>query len=153
MSAQIIDGKKISDEIKAELKSEIEGLKRRGIVPGLAAVLVGSNPASALYVKMKAKACEQVGIFSEVIKKDDYLRHGEMVDLVTELNNRDYRRYPGAVTAAEPYRRAGHHHADGPAERCRWFSSGQPGAAVGRQFAIRTCDASGDFGAIGAIWS
>ena len=47
------------------------------------------NPEAIDYVKMKAKACEQVGIFSEVIKKDDYLRHGEMVDLVTELNNRD----------------------------------------------------------------
>jgi methylenetetrahydrofolate dehydrogenase (NADP+)/methenyltetrahydrofolate cyclohydrolase len=89
MPAEIIDGKKISDEIKSELKIEVEKLKQQGIVPGLAAVLVGSNPASALYVKMKAKACEQVGIYSEVIRKDDSFSHQEMVDLVGELNNRD----------------------------------------------------------------
>ncbi len=89
MGAVIIDGKKISDEIKAELKAEIDQLKSKGIVPGLAAVLVGSNPASALYVKMKARACQQVGIFSDVIIKDNNFTHARMIDLVDDLNNRD----------------------------------------------------------------
>jgi methylenetetrahydrofolate dehydrogenase (NADP+)/methenyltetrahydrofolate cyclohydrolase len=88
MPAEIIDGKKISDDIKSELKKELEQLKRQNIVPGLAAVLVGDNPASALYVKMKAKACEKVGIYSEVIKKDKATRHEEMADLVRDLNGR-----------------------------------------------------------------
>ncbi|UCC80567.1 MAG: bifunctional 5,10-methylenetetrahydrofolate dehydrogenase/5,10-methenyltetrahydrofolate cyclohydrolase [Candidatus Zixiibacteriota bacterium] len=89
MSAEIIDGKKISDDIKSELKAEIVRLKNQGVVPGLAAVLVGDNPASALYVKMKAKACEKIGIYSEVIKCENSTTHDEMVDLVSELNKRE----------------------------------------------------------------
>ncbi len=89
MSAEIIDGKKISDDIKSELKAEIEQLKNQGIIPGLAAILVGDNPASALYIKMKAKACEKIGINSEVIKRENSTTHEELVDLVTELNRRE----------------------------------------------------------------
>jgi len=89
MSAELIDGKKISSEIKAELKIEVEQLRLKGFVPGLAAVLIGSNPASALYVKMKAKACGLVGIFSDVITRDDSFTHEQMIELVDELNNRD----------------------------------------------------------------
>jgi len=88
MPADIIDGKKISEEIKSELKVEIQELKKKGIVPGLAAVLVGDNPASALYVKMKARACEKIGIYSEVISREYSTTHQQMVDLVKELNNR-----------------------------------------------------------------
>lgn len=89
MTAEIIDGKKISDDIKSELKIEVEKLKKQDIVPGLAAVLVGDNPASALYVKMKAKACEKIGIHSEVIKCEESTTHKEMVDLVADLNKRE----------------------------------------------------------------
>jgi methylenetetrahydrofolate dehydrogenase (NADP+) / methenyltetrahydrofolate cyclohydrolase len=89
MAAQIIDGKKISDEIKAELQQEITALRQKGIIPGLAAVIVGDNPASALYVKMKASACEKIGIFSEVIKKDNSSTNQEIIDLVHSLNRRD----------------------------------------------------------------
>ncbi|UCE67836.1 MAG: bifunctional 5,10-methylenetetrahydrofolate dehydrogenase/5,10-methenyltetrahydrofolate cyclohydrolase [Candidatus Zixiibacteriota bacterium] len=88
MPAEIINGKKISDDIKSELKAEIDKLKNQGIVPGLAAVLVGDNPASALYVKMKARACEKIGIYSEVIKRDNSSTHQQMVELVNELNQR-----------------------------------------------------------------
>ena len=56
---EIIDGKKISNEIKAELKLEVEKLKASGHTPGLAGVLVGDDPASALYVSMKEKACKK----------------------------------------------------------------------------------------------
>lgn len=89
MSAEIIDGKRIAAEIKSELKDEIEGLKEKGIIPGLGAVLVGDNPASALYVKMKHKACNEAGIFSEVIRKDRSCSHSELLKLVEELNGRD----------------------------------------------------------------
>jgi methylenetetrahydrofolate dehydrogenase (NADP+)/methenyltetrahydrofolate cyclohydrolase len=89
MSAQLIDGKSISDQIKEELKGEIIKLRAQGVVPGLAAVVVGDNPASALYVKMKAAACEKIGIFSEVIKKDESSTHEEVQELVLALNDRD----------------------------------------------------------------
>jgi methylenetetrahydrofolate dehydrogenase (NADP+)/methenyltetrahydrofolate cyclohydrolase len=89
MAAEIIDGKRIAEEIKSELKVELDQLREKGIVPGLAAVIVGDNPASALYVKMKASACEKIGIYSEVIKKEKSSPHGEIFSLVSELNNRD----------------------------------------------------------------
>jgi methylenetetrahydrofolate dehydrogenase (NADP+) / methenyltetrahydrofolate cyclohydrolase len=88
MSASIIDGKKIAAEIKAELKNGIEKLKSTGIVPGLAAVLVGDNPASHLYVSMKEKACQELGIYSEkVIKPNDYTQ-AELFELIDSLNHR-----------------------------------------------------------------
>jgi len=89
MTAKIIDGKKISDEIKLEIKGEVDRLREKGIIPGLAAVLVGDNPASALYVKMKAAACEKAGIFSEVIRKDKSSSNREILELVSKLNQRD----------------------------------------------------------------
>jgi methylenetetrahydrofolate dehydrogenase (NADP+)/methenyltetrahydrofolate cyclohydrolase len=88
MPAEIIDGKKISEEIKSELQIEIKELEKKSVVPGLAAVLVGDNPASALYIKMKAKACEKIGIYSEVIKREEATTHQQMVDLVDGLNQR-----------------------------------------------------------------
>jgi len=60
--AKIIDGKAISAAIRAEIKEEIAG---SGIKPGLAVILVGNDPASAVYVRNKKKACEEVGIYSE----------------------------------------------------------------------------------------
>jgi methylenetetrahydrofolate dehydrogenase (NADP+)/methenyltetrahydrofolate cyclohydrolase len=65
MSAQIIDGKKISEEIRREVKEATQRLKmERGVVPGLAFILVGENPSSQSYVKMKGKACEEAGFYS-----------------------------------------------------------------------------------------
>jgi methylenetetrahydrofolate dehydrogenase (NADP+)/methenyltetrahydrofolate cyclohydrolase len=89
MAARIIDGKRISDEIKLEIKAEVDRLRQMGIVPGLAAVLVGDDPASALYVKMKASACEKAGIYSEVIRRDKSSSHLEILELVQELNSRN----------------------------------------------------------------
>ncbi len=89
MPAEIIDGKKIALQIRSELKKNIISLEEKGIVPGLAAVLVGDNPASAIYVKMKANACKDIGIYSEVIKKDKTCSHQELLELVDQLNNRD----------------------------------------------------------------
>jgi methylenetetrahydrofolate dehydrogenase (NADP+)/methenyltetrahydrofolate cyclohydrolase len=88
MSAQIIDGKAISEQIRLELKTEVDRLLAEGIVPGLAAVIIGDNPASALYVKMKASACEKIGVYSEVIKRDRNTSNEEVQALVRELNKR-----------------------------------------------------------------
>ncbi|OGS61085.1 MAG: bifunctional 5,10-methylene-tetrahydrofolate dehydrogenase/5,10-methylene-tetrahydrofolate cyclohydrolase [Euryarchaeota archaeon RBG_19FT_COMBO_69_17] len=62
MGASIIDGKRIADGIRAEVRIRVERLAARGTVHGLTAVLVGDNPASQLYVRMKGKACEEMGL-------------------------------------------------------------------------------------------
>jgi len=87
--AEIIDGKKISGDIKAELKIEIEKLKEKGITPGLAGVLVGDDPASALYVSMKEKECKKLGIFFEKIVKPAEFPESELLNLIDSLNKRD----------------------------------------------------------------
>lgn len=86
MPAEIIDGKKISSEIKEGLKKKIEYLKGHGQVPGLAAVLVGDNPASQVYVNMKVKACEEIGIYSEVFRYPKDLLESELLKKIDELN-------------------------------------------------------------------
>jgi methylenetetrahydrofolate dehydrogenase (NADP+)/methenyltetrahydrofolate cyclohydrolase len=68
VTARILDGNKIRDEIKAELADQINDLKKYGVIPGLAAVLVGENPASQIYVRSKVKTCESLGIYSEKIE-------------------------------------------------------------------------------------
>ena len=88
MEAILIDGKKISDEIKTELKTRVEALKSQGIIPGLAAVLIGNNPASETYVKSKAKACEKIGVFSEVIRRPAEIPQSEVEEIVRGLNQR-----------------------------------------------------------------
>lgn len=88
MPADIIDGKKISSEIKEVLTEKIEDLKKRGEVPGLAAVLVGDNPASEVYVNMKAKACEKVGIHSEVFRYPKDLPESDLLKKIDELNGK-----------------------------------------------------------------
>lgn len=89
MGAEIIDGKKIADEIKRELSEKIRILKGKGIVPGLAAVLVGDNPASKLYVDMKRKACQELGIYSEkIVRPSDFSESG-LLELIDELNRRN----------------------------------------------------------------
>jgi methylenetetrahydrofolate dehydrogenase (NADP+)/methenyltetrahydrofolate cyclohydrolase len=89
MAATIIDGKKIAEEIKAELKRKIDNYRSKGIVPGLAAVLVGTNPASKIYVNMKAKACQKLGIHSEVIELPETTSQSQLLKKVEELNGRD----------------------------------------------------------------
>jgi methylenetetrahydrofolate dehydrogenase (NADP+)/methenyltetrahydrofolate cyclohydrolase len=86
MAAEIIDGKKISAEIKEGLKEKINRLKEKGRVPGLAAVLVGDNPASQIYVNMKVKACGEIGILSEVSRYPKDLPESELLDKIRELN-------------------------------------------------------------------
>jgi len=90
MTAEIIDGKKISAEIKEGLKEKISRLKERGKVPGLAAVLVGDNPASQVYVNMKVKACEEIGILSEVSRYPKELPESELLEKIRELNLQEH---------------------------------------------------------------
>lgn len=86
MSAQIIDGTLVSRQIKDELTAEVTALAQRGIVPGLAAVLVGNDPASEIYVNSKAKACKKLGIYSEVIRRDAAITQSELYQLLDGLN-------------------------------------------------------------------
>ncbi len=89
MPARILDGLKIRDEIFSELKSDIAKLHTLGIRPGLAAVLVGENPASQLYVKSKIAACEQLGIASWPHTPPAGVSTDYMLQLVRDLNADD----------------------------------------------------------------
>lgn len=87
MSAQIIDGKKVAADIRAQLKTEIGELKSKGIHPGLAVVLVGENPASKKYVTSKEKACTEIGIASFSHKIPETTTQDELIKLIDDLNN------------------------------------------------------------------
>jgi methylenetetrahydrofolate dehydrogenase (NADP+)/methenyltetrahydrofolate cyclohydrolase len=86
MTARILDGLKIRDEIFAELKGEVRALASAGVQPGLAAVLVGDNPASQLYVKNKIAACEQLGLASFLHTPPATVTTQDMLALVDGLN-------------------------------------------------------------------
>jgi len=83
----IIDGKKIASEIRAELKDETSNLKNRGVIPGLAVILVGQDPASISYVTGKKQACVEVGILSKSFELSSETTECELLDLVEKLNN------------------------------------------------------------------
>lgn len=81
----------LSEKIRAELKKEVETLKsEHDVVPGLAVILVGDDPASRAYVKMKEKACEAVGIYSIVHKMPNTISHDEMLKIIEMMNNNPY---------------------------------------------------------------
>ncbi len=86
--AQIIDGRKISAEVRARVKAETEKLKSENIVPGLAVVIVGSDPASRTYVNNKKKACAAAGIYSEEYALPETASQEELVALVKKLNGK-----------------------------------------------------------------
>lgn len=89
MSAEIISGTKIAEQMRAEMKDEINDLKDKGIVPGLGVILVGENPASKVYVRMKGKACDKVGINSITKRMDEKSSEDEVLQAVTEMNEDD----------------------------------------------------------------
>ena len=84
--AEIIDGKKISSEVRAEIKQKTEALKEKGITPGLAVILVGEDPASQVYVRNKKKACEEVGFLSRVYELPKETKPEELLSLIRDLN-------------------------------------------------------------------
>jgi methylenetetrahydrofolate dehydrogenase (NADP+) / methenyltetrahydrofolate cyclohydrolase len=89
MTARILDGTKIRDQVFADLAGEIKLLAAQGIRPGLAAVLVGENPASQLYVKSKIAACEQLGMASWMHTPAATITTDELLRLVDKLNADD----------------------------------------------------------------
>ncbi|MCD9021320.1 bifunctional methylenetetrahydrofolate dehydrogenase/methenyltetrahydrofolate cyclohydrolase FolD [Cohnella silvisoli] len=89
MSAQIIYGKSISDSIRQELLHEVETFKSKGITPGLVVILVGEDPASQVYVRNKAKACEQLGYYSEVVRVPAETTQDELLELIKKYNTQE----------------------------------------------------------------
>lgn len=87
--AQIIDGKRISQEIKDELKEEVAALKAQGIEGSLAVVQVGEDPASSVYVRNKKKACEYIGIHSLSYELPEETTEEELLNLIASLNEND----------------------------------------------------------------
>jgi methylenetetrahydrofolate dehydrogenase (NADP+)/methenyltetrahydrofolate cyclohydrolase len=85
----IIDGKKVSALVKEQVAEETKLLKAKGIIPGLAVILVGDDPASRVYVNNKKKACEEVGFKSEEFKLPADTTQEELLNLVYELNDRN----------------------------------------------------------------
>ena len=86
---RILDGAAIAAEIKQEVAEEVKQLAAQGVRPGLAAVLVGSVPASQIYVRSKVQSCADLGIYSELITPPDTVTTEEMFELVAKLNARD----------------------------------------------------------------
>jgi len=89
MSANIIDGKKIAESIREEIKLEVEKLKAEGVTPGLVVILVGEDPASQVYVRNKAKACEQLGYYSEVVRLPADTTQADLLELIGKYNRQD----------------------------------------------------------------
>ena len=89
MSAKIIDGKQVAARCREELKQQVAALRARGIIPGLAVILVGEDPASQVYVRNKHRACEELGIHSEQYTLPADTNRQTLLDLITELNGRE----------------------------------------------------------------
>lgn len=84
--AVIIDGKALAKKIRENLKKECEELKQKGIIPKLAVIMVGDNPASKVYVKNKSKACEEIGINYEEYLLEENITQEQLTDLIQNLN-------------------------------------------------------------------
>ncbi|RYF01131.1 MAG: bifunctional methylenetetrahydrofolate dehydrogenase/methenyltetrahydrofolate cyclohydrolase FolD [Comamonadaceae bacterium] len=87
MTAQLIDGNALSRQLRTEVADRAAALKRLGVVPGLAVVLVGDNPASQVYVRNKVKACEDSGLHSVLEKYDASMTEADLLARVDALNN------------------------------------------------------------------
>ncbi|MEK4223064.1 bifunctional methylenetetrahydrofolate dehydrogenase/methenyltetrahydrofolate cyclohydrolase FolD [Bacillus sp. FSL W8-0116] len=86
MAGKLIDGKAAAKEIREEIKKEVDEVKAQGVVPGLAVILVGDDPASHTYVRNKEKGCKEVGIHSEIYKYPAAISEAELLDKIRELN-------------------------------------------------------------------
>ena len=86
METSILSGLEASKALYSSLESRISHLKDRGIVPGLAAVLVGNNPASEIYVKNKTKKFESLGLKTDVFRLEETVSEDELLSLIIKLN-------------------------------------------------------------------
>jgi len=89
LAGRIIDGKAIAAKIRNEVKQEVKDLQERGLTPGLAVVLVGDDPASQIYVRMKEKACDETGIYSEKHVMPAETTQQALLAKIRELNEDD----------------------------------------------------------------
>ncbi|MBQ2670896.1 MAG: bifunctional methylenetetrahydrofolate dehydrogenase/methenyltetrahydrofolate cyclohydrolase FolD [Clostridia bacterium] len=87
--AKLLLGKEVSARIKGELRTEVEELKKQGINPGLAVIIVGEDPASQVYVRNKERACEECGIYSEKYALPEETTQEELLKLIDELNRKE----------------------------------------------------------------
>ena len=87
MTAQLIDGNALSKQLRTEVSQRVAALKGRGIIPGLAVILVGDNPASQVYVRNKVKACDDTGMHSVLERYDADLTEDQLLARVDALNN------------------------------------------------------------------
>ena len=86
MGAKIIDGRKISEDIRSELKSQVADLIQKGTKPGLGVILVGEDPASQIYVRNKERACGKVDIYTLTKKLNAHISEGELLSQIDEWN-------------------------------------------------------------------
>ena len=86
MSARILDGTAIAAEIRAEVAEQVKALVAEGIMPGLAVVIVGDDPASQIYVKSKGQACHEAGMLSETVRLPAETSEAELLAVVDRLN-------------------------------------------------------------------
>ena len=89
MAAEIIDGNAIAAQIKADVNARVGALAKRGITPGLAAIIVGENAASISYVSSKTIDCAEVGIFSETFRLPETASQEDVVALIRRINDDD----------------------------------------------------------------
>jgi len=89
MTATLLDGTKIANDIRGEVAAEVKSMAAAGVRPGLAVVLVGHNPASEIYVRGKVKACQEVGVYSEQHTPPESATTADLLALVEDLNRRD----------------------------------------------------------------
>jgi len=82
----ILDGKKLSNKIRSEVKEDVLTLQEKGITPGLAVVLVGADPASAAYVNMKSKACKEAGIYSIAHEMPETISQENILEIINMMN-------------------------------------------------------------------
>jgi len=86
--AQLINGKEIGQQIRKEIAERVVELKEKGVTPGLAVILVGEDPASQTYVRNKHRSCQEIGIYSEVIKLPENTTEEELLQQIQTLNER-----------------------------------------------------------------
>ena len=86
MAAQLLDGKVMSEALRAEIAAGVAALKEKGITPGLAVILVGEDPASQIYVRNKGIGCQQTGMYSETIRMAEDTTQQQLEDEIRRLN-------------------------------------------------------------------